>query len=72
MMKVTDHFCGLGWHKPGGQIVTNGGLSFSTCKKCGRDIIRKNAANWRAVPADMRVVWRAAEVDEMTFPVQRL
>lgn len=50
--------CSLGWHSPG-RTRWNRGLCFSRCRRCGRDLVRKDSGGWR-VPKGFRVVWRSS------------
>ena len=62
--------CGLGFHRPGDAVVTNGSLAVSRCARCRKEIIRQDGQLWRTTPPRTRVVWRQAETHEMTWPIQ--
>ena len=49
--------CTLHAHRPGYREVWNEGYFFSSCERCGRDLIRTDS-EWRAIPRGHRVVWR--------------
>lgn len=50
--------CLFGFHSPGATIHANRGLAFSTCRGCGRDLVR-TGRSWRQIPRGFRLVWRA-------------
>jgi hypothetical protein len=50
-------FCRAGLHKPRAGSRLNAGYRFSTCERCGRDLVRSATGRWRA-PRGYRVVWR--------------
>ncbi|WP_140867510.1 hypothetical protein [Sphingomonas oligophenolica] len=50
--------CRLGFHKPVAPGMWNGGYCFTTCSRCGRDMVRSLFGEWH-VPVDFRVVWHA-------------
>ena len=42
-------------------VSRNQGFDFSTCQRCGRDMIRSaesGTSKWKAVPPGFRVIWR--------------
>ena len=53
-------------HRQGGRILTNGGLDFGRCRRCGSDLIRRQGGAWKE-PAGYRIVWPA----ERPRPVQK-
>jgi hypothetical protein len=52
--------CLVGYHKPLPAIASNQGFHFSSCRRCGRDLVRTGRA-WRRVPKGFRVVWKARD-----------
>lgn len=50
--------CHLTGHQPGEQIVWNEGYFFTSCTRCGRDMMRADGP-WRTVPRKYRLVWRS-------------
>jgi hypothetical protein len=50
--------CHLLDHRRALPVTRNHGLAFSTCKRCGADLVRERGAPWRAVPPGFRVVWK--------------
>ena len=45
----------------------NQGFDFSTCRRCGRDMIRSaesRASKWKAVPTGFRVIWRNTDPNQ--------
>lgn len=52
--------CRVGWHKALVNGTWNQGYCFTTCSRCGRDMVRSLFGEW-LVPADFRVVWHAKE-----------
>jgi hypothetical protein len=50
-------FCAIGGHEAAAGEVYNSGYWFSSCRRCGRDMIR-TGASWEMVPQGHRVVWR--------------
>jgi hypothetical protein len=51
--------CFSGKHAARTSGVWNQGLHFSSCRRCGCDMIRADKA-WEAVPLGFRIVWRPA------------
>lgn len=51
--------CRLFDHRQGLPETHNHGLVFTTCRRCGVDMVRERGAAWRAVPPGFRVVWKA-------------
>ena len=49
--------CIVGQHAAAPGEVRNQGFGFSTCRRCGRDMVR-STQEWRIVPRGFRVVWR--------------
>lgn len=49
--------CSAGAHSPRPTNVQNRGLHFSSCRRCGRDMIRV-AGDWKCVPPGFRIVWK--------------
>lgn len=48
--------CSFGLHRPGDE-VWNKGWYFTSCTRCGADMVRTGSAKWR-VPKDRKVVWK--------------
>jgi hypothetical protein len=45
----------------------------SRCSRCGTQIIReRRQLLWQTVPRGKRIVWRAPDAHEMTWPTQLL
>lgn len=59
--------CRLGLHKPVAPGRWNGGYCFTTCSRCGRDMVRSLFGEWH-VPVDFRVVWEAKPKDTIAAP----
>jgi hypothetical protein len=53
---VMSFLCRLGLHRVSGLPVWNDGFYFSTCKRCGCDLVRTAFERWHA-PSGQRVVW---------------
>ena len=51
-------FCKMGAHSAGERPVWNNGFYFSSCARCGCDLVRGAHDGWRAVPKGFKVVWR--------------
>lgn len=51
--------CDLGWHSPRPLARWNEGFYFTTCGRCGCDLVRTAYGRW-GVPRGYRVVWQAA------------
>ena len=51
-------FCHLIGHQPGDDPVWNEGYFFTSCIRCGRDMMRADGP-WRSVPRKYRVAWRS-------------
>lgn len=49
--------CELGWHKPRPVARWNCGYYFTTCARCGEDLVRTAFGRWH-VPHGYRVVWQ--------------
>jgi hypothetical protein len=49
--------CRAGFHRPSAGSRSNAGYRFSTCERCGRDLVRAATGRWR-VPRGYRVVWK--------------
>ena len=49
--------CALGLHRARSMPRWNGGYYFSTCTRCGRDLVRTPFEGWHPVPRGFRVVW---------------
>ncbi|MEA1014030.1 hypothetical protein [Sphingosinicella sp. LY1275] len=64
-------FCRIAKHSPYPSTVRNQGFHFSSCRRCGRDMVRSGAL-WTPVPKGFRVVWKLAETPpaEMPAPVE--
>ena len=48
-------------------VSRNQGFEFSTCRRCGRDMIRSaepRASKWKPVPAGFRVIWRNTDLNQ--------
>lgn len=50
--------CHLTGHQPGEDVIWNEGYFFTSCTRCGRDMMRADGP-WRTVPRKYRVVWRS-------------
>jgi hypothetical protein len=50
--------CLVGFHKPRAGARWNAGYGFSSCRRCGCDLVRPVNGLWRA-PRGYRVVWRS-------------
>ena len=64
--------CNLLTHAISQHVSRNQGFEFSTCRRCGRDMIRSaesRASIWKAVPLGFRVIWR--NTDPNQCPVRR-
>ena len=51
--------CLIRHHAPLPPSAANQGFQFSSCSRCGSDMVRSGNA-WRRVPSQFRVVWRTA------------
>jgi hypothetical protein len=49
--------CRLGLHSPGPDPVWNRGFWFTSCRRCGSDLVRTAAGKWH-VPKGRKVVWK--------------
>ncbi|HEX4738639.1 MAG TPA: hypothetical protein VH331_13865 [Allosphingosinicella sp.] len=62
-----DLLCRTGRHSRTSESpVWNNGYWFSTCERCGCDLIRRGGGRWRAPPKGLKVVWKprdAAQID---------
>ena len=48
-------------------VSRNQGFALSTCRRCGRDMIRSaepRASKWKPVPAGFRVTWRNTDPNQ--------
>jgi len=52
--------CLAGAHAPHPSKGQNQGLHFSSCRRCGRDMVRSEA-KWKPVPDGFRIVWKKVE-----------
>ena len=59
MAGTSTILCALRGHVPAGDQIEHRGISFTRCRRCGSDLVRKRGA-WQAVPRGYRVVWRPA------------
>ena len=59
MAGTSTILCALRGHVPAGDQIEHRGISFTRCRRCGADLVRKRGA-WQAVPRGYRVVWRPA------------
>jgi fused signal recognition particle receptor len=50
--------CELGWHRADPLARWNAGYYFTTCERCGEDLVRTAYGGWR-VPRGYRVVWQS-------------
>jgi hypothetical protein len=50
--------CELGWHRADPLARWNAGYYFTTCGRCGRDLVRTAYGGWR-VPKGFKIVWQA-------------
>jgi hypothetical protein len=55
--------CALGLHRPGGIPRWNDGFYFTTCSRCGSDLVRTAYQGWH-VPSGYRVVWSPIPPEE--------
>ncbi len=52
--------CKLNRHRAASTEITNQGIRFTRCSKCGSDLIKRATdVRWRAVPKGYVVRWRA-------------
>ena len=58
--------CELGWHDPRPLARWNHGYYFTTCRRCGVDLVRSGYGRWEA-PRGFRVVWRAEAPADAAF-----
>jgi len=49
--------CKLGIHRADTPGIWNDGLFFSTCARCGAELIRRPDESWTRVPRNYEVVW---------------
>jgi len=49
--------CRAGFHRPSAGSRFNAGYRFSTCARCGSDLVKGASGRWR-VPRGYRVVWK--------------
>lgn len=52
--------CRIAKHSPYPSMVRNQGFHFSSCRRCGRDMVRSGEL-WTPVPKGSRVVWKLVE-----------
>ncbi len=71
-MSLSSHICGVALHQPEGEPIINGDVAFGQCRRCGKEIIRKQSRFWGTVPQGMRIVWRVPEGNELTWPIQKV
>jgi hypothetical protein len=57
--------CELGWHRPDPLARWNAGYYFTTCGRCGRDLVRTAYGGWR-VPKGFKIVWQAKPPESAT------
>ncbi len=69
-MLTFAQLCGLRLHRPGGTVAANGALSVSRCMRCDKEIMRQGGGLWRTTPPHSRIVWRKADMHEMSWPMQ--
>lgn len=50
--------CQAGFHKPNSQSRSNAGYAFTTCARCGADLVRRGTGRWRR-PRGFRIVWKS-------------
>ena len=54
-----DLLCRTGRHsRTLDQPVWNNGYWFSSCERCGCDLVRRGGGRWRAPPKGYKVVWK--------------
>jgi hypothetical protein len=54
-----DLLCRAGRHsKPTDEPVWNNGYWFSSCRRCGCDLVRRGGGRWRVPPKGYQVVWK--------------
>ena len=59
--------CNLLTHAITQHVSRNQGFEFSTCRRCGRDMIRSaesRASKWKPVPLGFRVIWRNTNLNQ--------
>ena len=49
--------CSLGFHRPSPDQVWNKGWYFTSCARCGTDLVRTGSGKWH-VPKGQKVVWK--------------
>lgn len=58
---VSGLICRLRTHAVGQRAVYNQGFGFSTCRRCGCDMIRSDSypapTDWKAVPRGFKIIW---------------
>ncbi|HEX8668192.1 MAG TPA: hypothetical protein VF727_07450 [Allosphingosinicella sp.] len=59
--------CALAGHRAGDEGTYNSGYRFSSCRRCGRDMIRCGD-DWEPIPAGHRVVWKAGRHSHSVEP----
>ena len=60
MKAFSSLLCRFGQHRPQSGARWNQGYGFTTCERCGCDLVRSMIDGWR-VPLGYRVVWRPPE-----------
>ena len=61
--------CLAGKHAARTGEIWNQGLYFSSCRRCGCDMVRADKV-WETVPRGFRIVWRPMERSERTGPAR--
>jgi hypothetical protein len=59
--------CFAGKHAARPSEIWNQGLYFSSCRRCGCDMVRADKV-WEPVPNGFRIVWRRAERPDQAGP----
>ncbi|HEX5183954.1 MAG TPA: hypothetical protein VFW19_12495 [Allosphingosinicella sp.] len=63
-----DILCRAGRHSRGAHApVWNNGYWFSSCERCGCDLVRRGGGRWRAPPKGYKVVWRPRRVGQIDW-----
>lgn len=63
-----DLLCRTGRHSRTSEPpVWNHGYWFSTCARCGCDLVRRGGGRWRAPPKGLKVVWKPRHADQVDW-----
>jgi hypothetical protein len=63
--------CFVGKHTGCPSEIWNQGLYFSSCRRCGCDMVRADTV-WEPVPHGFRIVWRPAKGPEQAGPTDAI